>query len=614
MSKLACRVPTAPVLDATVVNHPDGNVELTWTASNPRGSAVINYYIERTITPSEAFSWVSVGSVAGTETKFNDTSIPSYGTVYYYRVYANNVAGDSDRSNERSCRPYRTPSAPTLVSVAAGTGSNTITWIASEHTYNTTSITYTLWWGIDSSNINNSIVLLEGQSPYEHAGIFSYEYFYYIEAKNHLGWSTNSSTLSAQPYGPPTHVQNLAIVVGNFTANLTWNAPEFNGGSAVSGYRIYRQRESDAEILLESNIETTYYNDVVSEYGEYTYRIVALNSYGEGNSNSISGKPNTTPMAIPQIIITSGFKCIILNWDEPADGGYEITQYLIYRGNPEGSHELIQSQTGRFFNHTNLVPGTKYNYYVIAQNILGDGKPSQVVVAYPDYVPSPPVNITKTTTLYSIVLGWGKAPQLDGVSIPNKYHIFRGTDAANLEQIAIVDAKNINSYNDSTAVAGTKYYYKISSLNQYGLGSQSEVIAGYRLVKITLNSESTKEGPVLTWEAVPNAAYYSVYRAGYQSIDIEELSPIANSITELTYTDVDAIDQGVYFYVVVAYDADGEIMGISDSKNEMALADSMADKTIKAIMDNLLYIIIGVVAIVGIVIYRVYRKRKYMSF
>jgi fibronectin type 3 domain-containing protein len=72
---------------------------------------------------------------------------------------------------------------------------------------------------------------------------------------------------------------------------LTWSVPS-NGGSAITGYRIYRSKSSGTETLLTSVGAVTAYRDAGTQRGRvYYYKLSAVNSLGEGaKSNEASAR------------------------------------------------------------------------------------------------------------------------------------------------------------------------------------------------------------------------------------------------------------------------------------------------------------------------------------
>ena len=611
-SALSRARPGPPTLNS-LTNHQNGNVELIWTAGAENGAPILEYFIFRSTIQND-INAALVGTANGNVTAWNDTTISTYNVTYYYRVGSRNEAGNSTTlSNERNIRPFKAPSAPTIDNVEAGQGNNTITWTESSDYGGSTTVSYILWWGIESDNLNNSIPLTA--SPFIHANLSSYLYYYVIEARNHLGWGTNSTMSTGQPSGSPTKVRNLNATVGNYFVNLTWIAPQFDGGNPVSEYRIYRRLGNEAEVLIAHSITNLEYNDTSMElYGEYRYRVVAVNIYGEGDPEYLFATPKTKPMKPTTINVLTGFRSIVLNWEEPIDGGYNITHYQIMVKNSSGDPYPLIIQIDRTYNHTDLTPGMNYTYWISALNDLGWGFASDPIVAWPDYVPSPPIGIEAQSSWTSISFSWYRPTQYEGVSIPTKFYIYRGTSNNTLLQIGTINALNLNKYNDTDAEPGVKYYYAIASYNQYGIGTRSEIITAYRYVKMVLNTETTKEGPKLSWTAVENAAKYAIFRGRDQMVKIEGEAPIAGDLTDLIYTDTSLEMRGIYYYVVVAYDDEGLIMGMSEAAHEMYGGADSLQQIMEFMRQFGIYIGIGVAAIIGIGVYKWRKENAYMKF
>jgi len=95
--------------------------------------------------------------------------------------------------------------------------------------------------------------------------------------------------------GPPT--LNHAIS-GTNSVHLMWSAAS-NGGSAISGYRVYRGTQPGGENLLTpiatlGNILS--YTDSTADFGfTYYYKVAAVNVVGEG---PLSGEKSASPAAL----------------------------------------------------------------------------------------------------------------------------------------------------------------------------------------------------------------------------------------------------------------------------------------------------------------------------
>src|SRR5439155_11098992 len=84
---------------------------------------------------------------------------------------------------------------------------------------------------------------------------------------------------------------------GDATVTLTWSAPNSNGGSPITNYRIYRGTSSNGETLKATIGNVLTYTDTTVTNGvTYYYQVCALNNVGEGpRSNEASATPTAPP-------------------------------------------------------------------------------------------------------------------------------------------------------------------------------------------------------------------------------------------------------------------------------------------------------------------------------
>jgi len=101
---------------------------------------------------------------------------------------------------------------------------------------------------------------------------------------------------SATPTTVPSAPQNLHATAGTGKVILTWQAPSSNGGSAITGYKIYRSTSSGTETGYVSlgNV-TSYTNTGLTNGITYFYKVRAVNSVGISPlSNEASATPSFT--------------------------------------------------------------------------------------------------------------------------------------------------------------------------------------------------------------------------------------------------------------------------------------------------------------------------------
>ena len=96
--------------------------------------------------------------------------------------------------------------------------------------------------------------------------------------------------------GPPGAPMGLSAVAGDASATLSWTAPSFDGGSPVTGYRVYRGTTAGGETFLESvGTGTSFVDSDVANGQTYYYKVSAESALGEG---PLSGEVSVTPAVL----------------------------------------------------------------------------------------------------------------------------------------------------------------------------------------------------------------------------------------------------------------------------------------------------------------------------
>ena len=238
--------------------------------------------------------------------------ILSLNTLYYWRVCGVNSYGQSDWSSMWSFTVTslgpQPPPPPTLISPENGSIVRTLT-----PTFEWEEISDADLYELsieDSSHTeiynNNSIITTSFTLP---EGILSDGSVYYwrVKAHNSDGWGDYSDqwSFTVSLPTPPSSPQNLTGVRDGESVVLSWDPPENDGGSSITGYRIYKGTSSGEEtFLIEVSSTTTSYTDTdVSGGNTYWYYVTAVNSVGESNpSNEVSVYIPLNPPPPPTLI------------------------------------------------------------------------------------------------------------------------------------------------------------------------------------------------------------------------------------------------------------------------------------------------------------------------
>jgi len=94
--------------------------------------------------------------------------------------------------------------------------------------------------------------------------------------------------------GPPTLIHALS---GMNSVHLIWSAAS-SGGSAISGYRIYRGTQPGGENLVTpiATVDMLSYTDSTAGFGfTYYYKVSAVNAVGE---SALSGEKSASPAVL----------------------------------------------------------------------------------------------------------------------------------------------------------------------------------------------------------------------------------------------------------------------------------------------------------------------------
>jgi|GEM_PF-4571665 len=234
-------------------------------------------------------------------------------------------------------------------------------------------------------------------------------YFVSMVAASSAGYSNTSSVMTGSPADLPT-APSLTGYEKLTGVNLTWTAPIYSNGSAVTNYSIAWGTSTSAmtsEIVL-GDVLT--YEQLSLSPGNYYYKVHAKNIIGWGPYSPtvlvvVHAQIPTPPL---NLVAVGGDGRVTLTWDPPSsNGGSSITRFDIYRGTTsEGIATISYAHvTGTTFTYidTSVTNGQKYYYLVIASNGQGAGTPSLIVSATPEGTSPPPEGTDSNMTTILVI-------------------------------------------------------------------------------------------------------------------------------------------------------------------------------------------------------------------
>jgi len=257
---------------------------------------------------------------------------------------------------------------------------------------------------------------------------------------------------------------------------------------------------------------------------------------------NITVNPPAPPPAPTGLNATAGNAHVLLSWN--AVGG--ATSYNVKRATVTGGpYTTINSPGTNSYDDTTAVNGTTYFYVVSAVGPGGEGPNSSEASATPQAAPGAPTGLTATPGDSHVALSWTASP---GAAT---YTVMRGT-AAGGPYGTTFSGIATTTYDDTTAVNGTTYYYVVTATNGFGTSGNSNEASATPQALTAPTGLAAQVGDslvILNWNAVVGAATYNVKRGTapggpYTTVG----SPSAT-----TFTDNTAVNGTTYYYVVSGF-------------------------------------------------------------
>lgn len=252
--------------------------------------------------------------------------------------------------------------------------------------------------------------------------------------------------------------------------------------SGATSYKIYRRipDESWAGLPSVATASSTSYTDNNLKNGQkYYYRVTAVSSSVE-SEQSETAAVYTLPTEPSALKATSIKKSgLTLSWKSVSGAD----KYNIYRRLPGESwagRQPIGTVTSTSYTDSGLSAGTKYYYRVTAVNDGGEGEQSESLDVYT--APTEP-NMPVTTSIKdtSVAIKW------NAVSSATSYNIYRRLAGGSWAGLSPIAKTKSTSYTDSSVQKGTHYYYRVTAVNDYAEGEQSESLSVYTAYLISYN-------------------------------------------------------------------------------------------------------------------------------
>ena len=283
----------------------------------------------------------------------------------------------------------------------------------------------------------------------------------------------------APPANPVASSNSLGVT-------LDWDN---NAEPTTGGYNVYRSTSATSGFLKinAAPVTASLYTDSTAVVGTtYYYRVTALSTYGAESAvsatvSAVRTADTVAPAAPTGLGALGESGGIRLGWTAPADA--DVAGYKVYRGpSADGPFTLLTTTTGAaattWFDTTTGVAQV-WHYKVAAVDASGNesamsaGASAERLGA--DLPPAAPTGLTATGIYTAVALRWSANVESD-VSGYNVYRSAGGGAFARINGSLL----GLPSFDDTTAVVGVTYTYRVTAVDRGGLESEFATASGTR--------------------------------------------------------------------------------------------------------------------------------------
>ena len=279
-----------------------------------------------------------------------------------------------------------------------------------------------------------------------------YIYYYKVKAVNANSIKSNYSATVAATCHCARPVVKPDYLISTGKPYIKWAAV-----AGANKYEVYRSGSKDGSYTLLGTTTATNYTDNKANAGYiYYYKVKAV------NANSIKSDYSATvaatchcarPVVKPDYLISTGKPYI--KWTAVSGA----SKYYVYRsGSSNGTYEYVGTTTATNYTDNKANAGYTYYYKVKAVSKVSSGANSyySVVIGATCHCARPSVKIT--TSNGSPKLTW------NAVAGASQYEVYRAT-SKNGSYTKMFTTSNL-SYTNTSAKAGTTYYYKVKAVSK----------------------------------------------------------------------------------------------------------------------------------------------------
>ncbi len=371
---------------------------------------------------------------------------------------------------------------------------------------------------------------------------------YFARARRTTGGAVSNScasataTLSAGSVPAPATVA-AADGASCSTVSVTWSSV-----SGATSYQIWRNTVNNSGTATQIATDTASpYSDATAVIGTgYFYWIKSVGPCGASAFSAGDAGSLRFPLDPPTGQSATGgcSGSVVLAWNAvAASSGYQVFRNTI---NDSNSATLVAGTLNLTLTDSSPPANVTLYYWVRTLTACGPGPSGAALTAVAGTAPGIPLNMAATDALCDrVTLSWGASANAA------TYDLLRNT--VNNAGTAALLANTANvTFDDTTAVPGTLYYYFVRAVNSCGQSNATAGVSGSRPaaqlpVPGGLAAAGSCDNILISWNMAPGALGYQILRGvNADGSDLALLTSTAN----ITYIDVTAIGGTTYYYAV----------------------------------------------------------------
>lgn len=524
-------LPSAPT--SLTAQGTNSGINATWNAPATLGTPPLTGYRIETRSPGGEWTVAKDEIEATTLAGSIDNLDPNL--TYDIRVIAVSSIGDSEASNVVTAKMLAAPSEPQKLELAAHDKEIVATWQEPSESGDGEITEYELTWTPDQGNAT-TVALPASANTHKITGLTNgVEITVSVSAKNVHGFGPKATTKQT-PATTPGPVTNLSVTHSLSALNVTWEAPNDTGGSAVTGYIVEKQNGDGTWGDPHTTSTTALTLNGLANGTPQTIRVCAINSAGTSSQCvTETGTPRGVPGLVPNATLTALPNAVRLDWgDGTEDNGAAITNYRVDQmvGGTWKAQQILPA-TDRSVTISGLTNGQPWTGRVVAQNSEGWSQVATTLTSTPADVPDTPT--VKLSARDSSVFVTVSANGTGGATVSSARVMWREYGGQWRQLAGVVDqAIAVHGLEN-----GTTYEFKATVSNAVGSSEESLIVttSPFGTPKLpALNVVVGDREATLTWTENDNGSAVTARRITLDGVLVSkpEVQPLTMSFGDLT--------------------------------------------------------------------------------